>query len=259
MNTILETDLPPATPAATLVLFRDRAGAAPELLMVERSKGMSFAGGAVVFPGGRVDDDDHALAARFDLDPEDAAARIAAIRETIEESLIPIGIAGAPPLRWLEDARIALHGQTPFSQLLDAAGLGLDLDALRPFARWRPGFREARVFDTRFYIARAPHDLPPPVVDATENVRTFWESAEQVLALAETGKVKVIFPTARNLERLAQFGSFDEACAQVAVIPSTRITPYVEDRDGVAHLCIPEGLGYPVTAEAMASVRRGTP
>ena len=46
-----------AIPAATLVIFRAAGGGAPELLMVERAKEMSFAGGAMVFPGGRVDKD----------------------------------------------------------------------------------------------------------------------------------------------------------------------------------------------------------
>ncbi len=46
-----------ASPAATIIVFRDCPdGGAPELLMVERSSHMVFAGGAVVFPGGRVDD-----------------------------------------------------------------------------------------------------------------------------------------------------------------------------------------------------------
>ena len=45
----------PAIPAATLVVFRERAGTTPELLMVERAKEMRFAAGALVFPGGRVD------------------------------------------------------------------------------------------------------------------------------------------------------------------------------------------------------------
>ena len=46
----------PAIPAATLVTVRDRPGKPPELLMVERAKGMAFAGGALVFPGGRIDE-----------------------------------------------------------------------------------------------------------------------------------------------------------------------------------------------------------
>ena len=58
-----DDDLPPAIPAATLVIFREAAdGGPPELLMVERAKAMAFAAGAMVFPGGRVDPGDHLLA-----------------------------------------------------------------------------------------------------------------------------------------------------------------------------------------------------
>ena len=39
-------------PAATLVLFREQADGAPELLFVERAKAMVFAGGALVFSAG---------------------------------------------------------------------------------------------------------------------------------------------------------------------------------------------------------------
>jgi 8-oxo-dGTP pyrophosphatase MutT (NUDIX family) len=45
-----------AIPAATLILVRDRDGAPPDLLMVERAEGMAFAAGALVFPGGRIDE-----------------------------------------------------------------------------------------------------------------------------------------------------------------------------------------------------------
>ena len=73
------TDDQPAIPAATLVVMRPApAPAPPDLLVVERSAGMAFAGGAIVFPGGRIDDDDHALASRFGHSGE--AARVTAIR-----------------------------------------------------------------------------------------------------------------------------------------------------------------------------------
>ncbi len=247
----------PAIPAATLVLFRERADGPPELLLVERSKGMAFAGGAIVFPGGRIDEDDHLLAARHDLaDRECAAARIAAIRETIEESGVPIGLASTPPSGWLEEARRALHNREKFSQLLDAAALRLDLEALIPFARWRPNFKETRVFDTRFYIARAPDDLPEAIVDATENVRTFWDSAQATIEAALRGDVHVIFPTHRNLERLALFSSFDEARAHAHATPVETVTPWVEKNGEEVFLCIPEGLGYPVTRESFKTAKR---
>ncbi len=246
-------DMPPAMPAATLVLFRDRDGESPEILMVERSKGMRFAGGAIVFPGGRVDEDDHVLAARHEtgLEPDCAAARVAAIRETIEESGIPIGILGDVSDDWLDITRAALHAQQPFSSLLAAAGLSLDLHALIPFARWRPKHKEARVFDTRFYIAKAPDDLPEEVVDATENVRTFWESAAGAIQLEKEGKVKVIFPTMRNLERLALFENYAEAEAHSLAIPVKMISPHMEKREDGLYLCIPIDAGYPVISERL--------
>ena len=247
----------PAIPAATLVLFRERADGPPELLLVERSKGMAFAGGAIVFPGGRVDTDDHHLASRHPhIEPDCAAARIAAIRETIEESGVPIGLASPPPSGWLEEARQALHAREKFSTLLDAADLALDLEALIPFARWRPNFKETRVFDTRFYIARAPEDLPEAIVDATENVRTFWDSAQATIEAALRGDVHVIFPTHRNLERLALFNTFEEARAHAETVPVETVTPWVEKDGETIFLCIPEGLGYPVTRESMTTAKR---
>src|SRR3546814_9331434 len=56
-------DLPPARAAATLIIFRDREDSPAELLMMERSRKMDFAAGALVFPGGAVDEADAELAA----------------------------------------------------------------------------------------------------------------------------------------------------------------------------------------------------
>jgi 8-oxo-dGTP pyrophosphatase MutT (NUDIX family) len=249
--------LVPASPAATLVLFRDRDGDAPEILMVERSSKMVFAGGAIVFPGGRVDPDDHYIASRFDHpDPDCAAARVAAIRETIEESGIPIGVVEALPEGWLAKARTALHDRQPFSALLAEANLTLDLDQLVPFARWRPNFKETRVFDTRFYIARAPEGLPEAIVDETENVRTFWGSAQGTIEAAERGEVHVIFPTHRNLERLALFDSYDEAREHAESIPVRMVTPWMEKEGEETFLCIPEDMGYPITRESFKTAKR---
>jgi 8-oxo-dGTP pyrophosphatase MutT (NUDIX family) len=250
----MDDDLPEAIPAATLILMRPApAGGPPEILMLERAATMAFAAGALVFPGGRIDPDDHSTAARF---PElaDAAARIAAIRETIEETGV------APALRPDPDSaalREAIAAGRPFAALLDEMGLALDLEALTPFARWCPNFREARRFDTLFYLAEAPgggHSLHS--ADETESVHTFWASASTVLGEIEAGRAKAIFPTRRNLERLARFGSLDEARADAKLHPVRRITPWVEEREGRRFVCIPEGIGYPVTAEPYESARR---
>jgi hypothetical protein len=71
--------------------------------------------------------------------------------------------------------------------LLDEVGGALDLDALLPFARWLPAGVHHKVFDTRFYLARAPEGAEP-VVDGNENVRVFWASARAVLDAAIAAK-----------------------------------------------------------------------
>lgn len=238
-------------PAATLVVMRERESGAPELLIVERSAAMRFAGGALVFPGGRVDPGDMALAAFHDGDAEDLASRIAAIRETIEEAGLAIGVGGLA-----DSARADLYGGAPMGDVL--AGGDLDLDALVPFARWLPPADVAhKVFDTRFYLARLPEGAGDIAsVDGNENVRLFWATAAEVLDMADRGEARIIYPTRRNLERLAQFGSFAEAVADARAHRIEAITPWIETRDGEARLCIPEGLGYPVTSQPVKAASR---
>lgn len=257
-------EAPPATPAATVVIFRnDPGGGAPQLLMVERSASMTFAGGAAVFPGGRVDDADRDLAATLaapDSDEEtlgDLAGRIAAVRETIEETGLVVGIDRAVDHAEALAARALLVEQGALAPVLEKHGWVLNLDDLTYFARWRPRHRHMRVFDTRFYLADLGTGAVELLVDATENTHLFWASAAEALNLADTGQIKIIFPTRRNLERLAQFASFGEARAQAEAIPAPTITPSLEQREGVPWLTIPADAGYPVTGEPMDSVARG--
>jgi 8-oxo-dGTP pyrophosphatase MutT (NUDIX family) len=229
--------------------------------MVERSTTMKFAGGAAVFPGGRVDDADRALAAVLGAMEEDdlheLAARIAAVRETLEETGLVVGIRQRPSLDEARRAREILLAEGTLAPTLDAMGWELDLEALVPFARWRPKHRHMRVYDTRFYLADLGTGAVDLLVDATENTRLFWTGAAEALDHADNGRISVIYPTRRNLERLAQFGSFDEAVAHVEQFPSRMITPFVTEENGARWLRIPADAGYPVTGEVLESAARG--
>ncbi len=252
--------LPPATPAATIVIFRsDQKGGLPSILMVERVKSMAFAGGAVVFPGGKVDAADFAYAERLEhgLAVDEAAARLAAIRETIEEAGLALALDGVAEAADCIDARAALHGGASLGEVCAEHGWTPDLGQLIPWARWRPPSLETRVFDTRFYLIDAGDAHLPAIVDNTENRALFWDSAQGVLGRIERGEVKAIFPTKRNLERLALFDSFAATAAHAAQFPVKLLFTYVEERDGVPHICVPDGFGYPITAEAMTSAIRG--
>ena len=249
------SDLPEPIPAATLVLMRERPGGPPELLVMERTGHMAFAAGALVFPGGRIDPADHDTAALF-AGFDDAAARIAAVRETIEETGITPAISPTPDPMQALALRQGIEQDASFGGLLAAHGLSLDLEALTPFARWCPNFREARRFDTLFFLAEAPADAAEPTISEHEAVRAFWASAADILDEIASGSAHAIFPTRRNLERLARFASIAEARADAAAHPVRRITPWVETRDGLPHVCIPDDAGYPVTSEPLETARR---
>jgi 8-oxo-dGTP pyrophosphatase MutT (NUDIX family) len=252
--------MPPATPAATVVIFRnDPDGGLPLILMVERVKSMAFAGGAVVFPGGKVDPADFAYAEMLEhgLAIDEAAARLAAIRETIEETGLALALGGVDDPADCVEARAALHEGQSLQEVCESHGWAPQLDALVPWARWRPPNIETRVFDTRFYLVNAGDAHLPAKVDNTENRSLFWDSAAGVLGRLERGEVKAIFPTKRNLERLALFDSFQTTAMHAADFPVKLLFTYVEERDGIPHVCVPDGFGYPVTAEAMTTALRG--
>src|ERR1700744_4953495 len=96
-------------PASTVLLLRDSgagdAGNEIEVFMMVRHYQIDFSSGALVFPGGSVDAGDKEIIARPELysggeglDVADLSFRIAAVRETFEESGIllarPQGAAG---------------------------------------------------------------------------------------------------------------------------------------------------------------------
>jgi 8-oxo-dGTP pyrophosphatase MutT (NUDIX family) len=244
-----------AIPAATLIVVRERAGGPPELLMVERSEGMAFAAGAFVFPGGRIDEADRGLADETEW--PDGAARVAAIRETLEETAIPIGITPEPGFVQADRLQGALAEDHPFATLLLEGERKLDLEALTPFARWVPKFHAVRRFDTMFYVVEAPLGPWEPRVMEGECAGAYWLTAREVLDREERGEARLIFPTRRNLERLAQHSSFEEIRADALAHPIEPVTPWVEEHGGEKFITIPDHLGYPVTREKLDGLWRG--
>ena len=254
-------DKPGGIPAATVIIFRNGAeGQPPEILMTVRSRTMTFAGGMAVFPGGRVDPADFELgkALSSGIDPEEAAHQIAVVRETLEETGLAVGLAGDIDAAKAQAARAMLEQTEALAPVLDEFNWSLDLAQLTPFARWFPQNEKIpRVYDTRFYLADLGTGAVDVEVDQSENTRLFWVSAQGALDMAETGEIKLIFPTRRNLERLAQFASYAEAKKQAEAIPVKTIIPQIDTTGDQPMLRIMEDAGYPITAELLESVARG--
>ena len=242
-----------AIPAATLIVWRDSI-AGPEILVVERSARIASAAGAVVFPGGRIDQADWEVATS--LNRRQDAAKVTAIRETIEETGVAPGLVGELSPSLGLSMQKALHEGADFAGLLEQNGLQIDLDALTPFARWMPAFKQPRKFDTLFFLVPAPPGEWRPLPQEGECVSAEWTPPAALIDRIAKGEASAIFPTKRNLERLAQHYSISEALHDARGHPIETIIPWVEEIGGEPHVRIPEGLGYPVISEPLATAFR---
>jgi 8-oxo-dGTP pyrophosphatase MutT (NUDIX family) len=243
-----------ATAAATVVIARDSA-IGLQVLAIERAKGMGFAGGAIAFPGGKVDPTDNPAGPAFSgfegLSLLDATGRVAAAREAFEEA--GILLSEGPPVNASVRAVLRPESDTHaigFAELLARIGHVLKADTLRPFARWLPPPGLHKRFDTLFFVAA----LPPGEVmlaDGHEAVKAHWARPADLLADADAGRSSLLFPTRCNIARLAQFETVAGLLSDLT--PPPFIQPEIS-ADG--WLTIPEGIGYPYTRERLESVRR---
>jgi 8-oxo-dGTP pyrophosphatase MutT (NUDIX family) len=246
-------------PAATILLLRDGADGI-EVFMVVRHHEIDFAAGALVFPGGRVEDSDHVFAARPEdcpnpdgLSTEALAFRIAAIRETFEECGVllarPRGgadLVGAETLKRCEDqSRAALNaGTIGFDAVLAAENLVPANDLLVHFAHWITPEGQRKRYDTHFFLAEAPAEHLA-VHDGWEAVESIWITPEKALADTEAGIYKLVFATAKNLEKLARSKTVKEALDAARASTIVTVQPRGEKlEDGSRLLHIPAEADY---------------
>ncbi len=181
----------------------------------------------LVFPGGRIDDGDRRLGEELGIDP----AAVAAIRETIEETAIPVGLSPAPDAAAARAIQDELVADRPFDELLYSRGIELDArraDAIRPL-----GSEISRRASVRHPVLHRPMhrhgDWEPRVIEG-ECAAPNGYPRREVLELDRSGEARLIFPTRRNLERLAQHPSFDAIRADAMAHPIEPVTPWVEER-----------------------------
>jgi 8-oxo-dGTP pyrophosphatase MutT (NUDIX family) len=244
--------------ASTILLVRDgREGL--EVFMVVRHREIDFASGALVFPGGRMETADVELARTLasdeagDCSPARRAQlglalpalglRVAAIREAFEECGLllarPRGGETLIPAERLE----ALDRRISFAGLMAREDLVLATDLLVPFAHWiTPAFMPKR-FDAHFFLALAPHDHVL-AHDGREAVDSVWISPRRALNDARGGRFKLVFPTERNLWKLAQYSDAGSAIAAAKEAPIVAVQPERVEVDGGPGLKIPAAAGY---------------
>lgn len=256
----------PAVDAATVVCVRDGADGL-EVLVQERHVETDFVGGALVFPGGRVEDGDRDLddALWVGGDPAEVGARmgtdergglgllVAAARESFEEAglLFAVDRDGNPiPADLLDDpeveaARAALAARDAggdLAALLRDKELRLQLGGFHPFAWWVTPEGMHRRYDTRFFVAA----VPPAQVDAArsdrvETTSARWLRPDDCLAGGRDGRFTIIFPTRRVLGELTEHASVEELLASLGQRRLPRIQPEIIEVDGTVMVQHPHG------------------
>ena len=201
-----------------------------------------------VFPGGRVDGDDHLH--RYDAlrvgpseaqMPQQAALGfewrgywIAGIRETFEEAGLMLAYDAEGDLVSFEDdalrARLEadrhpLHaGQITLAEICERENLRLAVDHIHFYNRFVTPLGRPRRFDTRFFIAEVP-SAQTGIHDDKETVDSIWISPQDALARNAEGEFDLMNVTRKQLEGLAghetQSALFD-ACRAATVFPVMR-------------------------------------
>ena len=248
-------------PASTVLLLRDGPQGI-EVFMEERPTKMDFAAGALVFPGGKVEEADGNPALRDrcagvdGLDDAARALRVAAIRETFEEC----GVLLARPRggkNLVQAARVRTYetryreplveDTVGIDEMAEAEDLELACDLLVYFAHWITPVARPKRFDTHFFLAPAPPDQIARH-DGKESLDSFWERPGTVVDEFAGGIHFVMFPTYCTLTKLNRSATVVEALErargeQVVTI----LGRHEKGPDGGARMILPRDSGYDIT------------
>lgn len=217
----------PIRPAATVIIAREapatRGGF--EIFMLRRTLGASFAGGMYVFPGGKVDGDDHLH--KYDAHrqgpsdfqaPQQAALGaewrgywVAGIRESFEEAGLLLAYTTEGELLAFDEAnrerfhayRGPLHdGSLSLLDICERERLKLAIDHIHFVNRFVTPFGRPRRFDTRFFLAEAPAGQTG-AHDEKETVDSIWISPPEAIERNDAGEFDLMRVTRIQLEMLA--------------------------------------------------------
>ena len=206
-------------PAATIVVLRP-AQTTFEVLMVKRNDKVAFMAGAYVFPGGRVDDEDAAMAAA--LPPLAGVSRF-------------LDLSAADEMRF----RVAA-----VRELEEEAGVRVTTGALEPLAHWVTPEVETRRYDTRFFLALMPAGQEARH-EAGETTEFVWMTPRHAIDRCRRNEIMLPPPTWTTLKRLAAFDSIDQVLAWARSKPIVRVQPRLMRDPAQTLLTLPGDPTYP--------------
>ena len=244
--------------AATVILVRDGVEG-PEAFLMRRSMQSSFMPGAYVFPGGKVDPADAALAPGS----RSPAFLVGAVREVFEEAGVLLAVdaqGNYPRLTTKTDywqrqrAEVSEHPER-FAALLADNGLSIATDLVRPWTWWLTPVIEERRFDTRFFIARLPQGQEP-LHDGHETTDSLWMAVGQCLEDYQSGSVTMAPPTMATMVEMSAHNSVDQLMAEAPFDSALRFPFFGQDPQDRAVLILPGDPAYPADKPPVRGAKR---
>ncbi|HEV8063302.1 MAG TPA: NUDIX hydrolase, partial [Acidimicrobiales bacterium] len=262
-------------PAATIMLVRDVRAATTtgdhdsemQVLMLRRNSKSVWVGGAHLFPGGGVDEEDSGeeiakhCAGRTDTEASrllgiEAGGRgyfVAAVRECFEEAGVLLARTGDGDQlsfadtdtrdRFVEHRRRLNGGETRLAEICEQEGIKLDLDRIAYFSHWITPEGAPRRYDTRFFVGVVPA-TQEALHDDGEVVATTWIQPNEAVQRHLAGDLDIMFPTMKNLEAIGRFSASKDlmAAAAEAEVPAT--LPRITVQGPGVRIVLPGDPGY---------------
>lgn len=272
MELNIEPSESPVRAAASVVMLRD-APASLEVFLLKRHGLSDVLGGAFVFPGGKVDQQDAMLDAAIHLDlqapallaalgetqldePAAKALYVAALREAFEETGVlyaqGAGAAGAATAWQL------LREGRAFDEVLALASLRLQASRLQPWSRWITpvvGGVMRKRFDTRFFLAVVPEGQTARH-DDHESTESVWLTPRAALEQYWAGRIELAPPQIMSLAHLSRHSSVDSAMAQARARRPPLILPEPFEQEGMRIICYPGDARHSVRERALPGPTR---
>ncbi len=251
--------------ATTIILLREKDSREFEIYLLKRHEKSSFMGGSYVYPGGRIDPNDHDLQIcphTKGISPEEArqtlgggsspeeslACWIAGIRELYEEAGVllaydrhggPFVIEGTEKKKRFLNYRESLQeGSITLCQIAEKEQFLIALDQLYYYARWiTPEARPLR-FDTYFFIARHPIGQEASH-DQKETTAGVWITPGEALRKNLTGEIILSPPTLKTLEDLTRFRTITEVFDSVKEREVRPVLPVLTKMSGQPVILFP--------------------
>lgn len=265
-----EASQTPVRAAASVLMLRDGQDGL-QVFLLKRHGLSDVLGGAYVFPGGKVDEEDALLAAHLDVpgavlhsalnEPQldeiaAAALHVAALREAFEET----GVLFAPgaDARKADAAWQLLREGHAFGDVLARMSLRLEASRLQPWSRWitpAVGGVMRKRFDTRFFLASMPADQIARH-DNHEAIESAWLTPREALRQYWDRQIELAPPQIMSLAHLSRYSSAEDALAQARGRAPPVILPEPFEHEGVRVICYPGDERHTVRQRALLGPTR---